>query len=383
MDKPRLNHSTADLSFALESGSAMALSPWAETFADILLTQGVIGVRGQVHVAEATGGALAISAKSEGEIGGLAVTDGRGEPLAGWKSLSIKGAEYTSNPARLSIAEISLADPEAQVVMGKDHNLNVSNVLRQSSAPKTVTVGPPAAPSQFIAIDRIALANAKIEYVDQSIEPNVKTSVDQLSGTITGLTSAAIDRADLDLNGRVAGTASLSIRGKVNVLSEQLAADIRMELKDSDLAPVAPYVGKFVGFKLDSGAVSVDAKAKVNNNKLDSTSNVVITNFTLGDATNSPDAPHVPVHLALALLRDKEGKITLELPVQGSLDDPNFEIGGVVMKVVANLITKAATSPFSLIGAMFGGGKSGDDLAFQDFRLVRRSCHRKECRNSM
>lgn len=361
----------ADLSFAVEGVSVAVLSPWAETFADLRLTQGVAGVRGQVHLAPGPSGTPLIAATTDLDVSLLAVTDVKGEPLLGWKSLIVHGVEYSSSPERITAAEISVADPTIKVLMSRDHVLNVSTLMRQDpSAKPAPAVGLPApeTPARFIAIDRVALANATVSYLDQSIDPNVSTSIDQLSGTIVGLSSAAIDRADLNLNGRVGGTAPLTVTGKVNALSNAPAADVKIEIKESDLLPFGAYVGKFTGYELASGALSLDAKAKVSNRKLDSSTSLIVTNFTLGAPTNSPDALHVPIHLALSLLKDREGKIVLaDLPAQGSLDDPNFQISGVIMHVIGNLITKAATSPFSLIGSVFGGGRSGEDLSFQDF----------------
>jgi len=71
------------------------------------------------------------------------------------------------------------------------------------------------------------------------------------------------------------------------------------------------------------------------------------------------------VKLAVALLKDRNGRIDLDLPVTGSMDDPKFSIGGLVWKAVMNIILKVATSPFSLLGALIGGG--GEELQFVDF----------------
>jgi hypothetical protein len=75
-----------------------------------------------------------------------------------------------------------------------------------------------------------------------------------------------------------------------------------------------------------------------------------------GDSIISPDATSLPVKLALSLLKDRNGAIMLDLPMSGSLDDPQFSIWGMVVQVVTNLIAKAATAPFALIGAVLGGG---------------------------
>ncbi|HEU5078127.1 MAG TPA: DUF748 domain-containing protein [Opitutaceae bacterium] len=362
----------ADVQVAAENVALAPLSPWAEAFANLRISQGAATVRLRAQASSASN-ALALGGSGDADITSLVTTDARGGDLMKLRSLGVHGLQYSSQPERLTVTEVALTGPEVSVAISPDHIVSVSTILRQPSgsspaqaAPSsTVSATPPA--ERFIAVDRITLNDGVVNFTDESIQPQVRTTVTQLNGTITGATSAEIDRADVNLKGLVNQAAPLAITGKANVLSSDLSADLRLELKNSNLVPLSPYVGKFIGYRLSSGAVTLDAHAKIQKRKLDSSSNVVVTQLALGDATNSPDAPHVPVHLALALLRDSQGKITLDLPVQGSLDDPSFAIGGVVMQVIKNIIVKAATSPFNLIGAMFGGGKSGEELSFVDF----------------
>jgi hypothetical protein len=70
------------------------------------------------------------------------------------------------------------------------------------------------------------------------------------------------------------------------------------------------------------------------------------------------------VSLAVSLLQDRNGVIDVNLPIGGSLDDPQFSIGGIVMQVIGNIITKAVTAPFALLGSVAGGG---DDLDYLEF----------------
>ena len=69
------------------------------------------------------------------------------------------------------------------------------------------------------------------------------------------------------------------------------------------------------------------------------------------------------MRLAVALLQDRHGVIDLDLPVTGSINDPQFSIGALIWKVIVNVLTKAVTAPFSLLGG--GGGK---DLSTVEFR---------------
>ena len=77
--------------------------------------------------------------------------------------------------------------------------------------------------------------------------------------------------------------------------------------------------------------------------------------------------PRLPVRLAIALLKDRDGRIALEVPVNGSLDDPQFNLGQVVYRAIETVLARIVTSPFSALWAHFFGGK-GEELSFQEFQ---------------
>jgi hypothetical protein len=131
-----------------------------------------------------------------------------------------------------------------------------------------------------------------------------------------------------------------------------------------ELSPMTPYSGKFVGYTIEKGKLSFDLKYLINKRKLDSQNYIFLDQFTLGDRVESPKATKLPVKLAIALLKDRKGEIKLDIPVTGSLDDPKFSVWGIILKVLMNLIAKAATAPFSLLGALFGGG---EELSYVEF----------------
>jgi hypothetical protein len=131
-----------------------------------------------------------------------------------------------------------------------------------------------------------------------------------------------------------------------------------------DLGPMTPYSEKYVGYPIEKGKLSFDLKYLIDKRKLESTNVIFIDQFTLGDRVENPKATQLPVKLAIALLKDRKGEIRLDIPVTGSLDDPKFSIWGIIWKVIVNLITKAATSPFALLGAVFGGG---EELSYLEF----------------
>jgi hypothetical protein len=274
----------------------------------------------------------------------------------------------------LHVDEVRFVEPVAAVRVEADGSLSIANVavadevaaVTGGQTQADAAAATQSAPMPPVTVGVFAFERAAFRFEDRSIKPTARGGISDFTGTVTGLTSEAVGRADVDIRGRVDGVAPVAIAGKLNPLGTPAFVDLVVDFKGIDLQPGAgPYVGKFVGRELTRGSLNVAIKAKLSDRKLDTDNVVTLDQFFLGARTNSPDATSLPVGLALALLRDTQGKIVIDLPVKGSLDDPNFKIGRVVVRVLVNILTKAATSPFSLLGAAFGGG--GDELGWQDF----------------
>ena len=161
------------------------------------------------------------------------------------------------------------------------------------------------------------------------------------------------------------GVGPVDITGQINPFSGTETNHLQVLVKDVDLTPTSPYAGKFAGYRIAMGKLNLDLVYDLVGKKLESKNVITLDQFTFGERVESPDATHLPVRLAVAILKDRDGKIVLDVPVEGSLDDPKFRIGKVVTHAIVNILTKVATSPFSLIGAAFGGG--GEELGYQDF----------------
>ena len=171
-------------------------------------------------------------------------------------------------------------------------------------------------------------------------------------------------RAKVDLHGSVDEFSPVSINGEVNFLSAALYTDLAMSFRNIELSIFNPYSGKFAGYNISKGKLTTELHYKVDGRKLDAQHHIVIDQLEFGDKTASKDAVSLPIKLAVALLKDRNGVIDLNLPVSGSLDDPKFRLGPIIWKVFVNILEKAVTAPFALLGALFGGGP---DLQFIDF----------------
>lgn len=374
-----LNPIKADLQTDVTDLDFLPLSPYLEPFANVRLTQGALTASLATQLALPEGQPPAATIAGDLKIEKLGVVDGvRNEELVGLSALTLRGLRASTAP-ELSVAlqEITVAGPYARLVVGPDKALNLATVFPAVATPAPAAgsgaVPPatrpapavPATPPPKIEIGKVVITDGDYRFTDRSIEPNVSMAITQFGGTIAGLSSVNLAKADVDLKATVDGAGPVAIKGQLDPLGAKTLVDLKVDLKNVDLLPLSPYSGKFAGYELARGKLALDVKLSVDGKKIDAANVLTLNQFTFGSPVKSAEATSLPVRLGVALLKDMDGKIVIDVPVQGRTDDPNFRIGRVVLRVIVNLLTKAAVSPFALLGSAFGGG--GDELAFQEF----------------
>lgn len=216
-----------------------------------------------------------------------------------------------------------------------------------------------------ITIDSVVITNAQIRFSDRSLKPNVNLSVQQAGGTISGLSSEQLQHADVKLHALVDNVGPVDITGTINPFSPQATNEVKITARDIELTPTSPYGAKFAGYRIAKGKLNLDLAYHLSGKNLKSENVITLDQFTFGEKVNSPDATKLPVRLGVAILKDREGKIVLDVPVEGSLDDPQLRLGKVINRAIVNILTKVVTSPFSLLGAIFGG--HGDEISYESF----------------
>jgi len=292
-----------------------------------------------------------------------------------WDRLRVASLAYQSQPARLKIGSITAQAPYARIVIAPDQTVSVSKVLaRPANAPGPVqtvrtesgATNPAGVEKPMpISLGRVRIANGSANFADYWIQPNYAVSLQSLSGTIDGLSSERNSRAKLKLEGKVDRYAPALIAGELNLLSASLFTDIKMNFKGVDMTSITPYSGRFAGYRVEKGKLSVDLTYHVENRTLKADQRFVIDQLELGERVESPEAVHLPLKLAVALLKDRNGVIDIGLPLTGSLDDPQFRVGPLIWKAFLGLLTKAATAPFALLGSLFGGGEQMNLVDFE------------------
>ncbi|QYM79692.1 DUF748 domain-containing protein [Horticoccus luteus] len=357
------------------------MSPYLEQHFNARIAAGTLSTQSRVQI-NSGGTGPAVNVGGDASLTGFKLTEGtEGAPVAGWTDLALeKFSASTSEPLTVAVDEVKLAGPTANLVRRADGTWNVAGLRRATAqTPETTSAATPsillpgmsagsggaAEPEPKISIGRVTINEGEFAFTDQSIKPAVRMALTQFGGVVTGLSSEHGAKANLDLSARVDGSGPVKVTGQVDPLGREKSAALNVDLRNVDLVPLSPYAAKFAGYEVARGKLQVDVTFHLKDAALNSADVITLDQFTWGAASDSPAATKLPVRLGVALLKDREGKIVLDVPVEGNVDDPNFRVSRVVWHAIGNVLTKAATSPFALLGSMFGGG--GDELSWQDF----------------
>jgi uncharacterized protein involved in outer membrane biogenesis len=363
---------TAALALDLNAFDLATLQPYIAQATNLSLRSGRLSVKGDLSAVAEEGASPTMQFKGDVQVADLHTIAGpANEDLVKWRNLALSGIDFSHNPDRVTIDRIVARQPYARVIIRQDQTLNVAAALKGDSNDTPEGDGEakqqPAAESKPMPmrIKNVTITGGSALFADYSITPSFATGIVDLEGTITGLSSQPNSRAKVQLAGKVDRYAPVDISGEVNLLSAAVYSDVALNFRNMELTTFNPYSGKFAGYNISKGKLSTELRYKVEARKLDAQHHIVVDNLEFGDKTDSKDAAPIPMKLAVALLKDRQGVIDLQLPVSGSLDDPKFRLGPIIWKALLGLLTKIATAPFALIGSLFGGG---DELAYVDFQ---------------
>lgn len=323
-----------------------------------------------------------------------------GGRLFAWRSLALQKVKARSVPVEASVGSVALSDFYARLIVYADGSINLAKLSRgaadapavlpaaaasgtarpqpagrargsRSAEPGAMATAAQAAEKTLrravdgglpLAIGRITLAGGNVNFSDYFIRPNYSANLTQVAGTVSAL--SASQAGEVAITAKVDEAAPVTISGRIQPFARELTLSLAGRARDIELAPLSPYSAKYAGYGITKGKLSFDVDYTVENRKLDARNRLVLDQLTFGERVESPEATKLPVLLAVALLKDANGVIDLDLPISGTLDDPQFSVFGLIVRVIVNLIGKAATAPFAILGALVGGG---EELSFVEF----------------
>ncbi|MQR01239.1 DUF748 domain-containing protein [Glaciimonas soli] len=385
--------------------SVPALQPYFTDFLNVTLSSGLASTKGKLS--------LTIPGDHQemmiGYNGNLLLANFRvldketSADFLKWKMLDISGinANIDGPHQNVALAKIALSDFYTRIILSETAKINLQDIVVSKNAPPgapapsltsaeagegmgqgtpkvttpptantttsaPIAVAPPKENAPLIKIGQVVIKGGNINYTDNFVKPNYTANMTGMNGTIGAIASDKPAPAPIDLNGKIDNDAPVTISGSLNPLFKPMFLDIKASATNVELPRLTPYAAKYAGYAIEKGKLSMGISYHIENDKLVAQNNVRIDQLTFGDKIDSPTATKLPVLLAVALLKDRNGQINIDLPISGTLSDPEFSIGGIIVRIFINLIAKAVTSPFALISSAFGGS-GGDELGYAEF----------------
>jgi uncharacterized protein involved in outer membrane biogenesis/uncharacterized membrane protein len=366
----------------------LPLRPYVEAQTNVIVTSGALTTNGRL-----TYGGTSPAGPRATFVGNTTISDfgaldrPTSQELVRWKTLTVSGVDVSDTPRKFVLGAIALDEFYARLIVNPDASINMQRLFAPNAtetlptptsapavkppagampaaAPKP-SAPPPAKPAEdaAVSIGDIKVSRGDVQFSDFYIKPNYSAHLTDVAGSVSALSRTQAGK--VDVTARVGNLAPVEVHGTVNPFAQALTLDLTGKATNVDLPPLSAYSVKYAGYGITKGALSFEVHYKIDNRRLTASNKLVLDQLTFGDRVDSPTATKLPILLAVALLKDGNGTIRLDLPVQGSLDDPEFSVFGIVVQIIVNLITKAITAPFALIGALVGS--HADELAFVEF----------------
>jgi hypothetical protein len=400
----------ADLDVKLAKARMQILQPYVLPVADLTINDGELGVVGKIRLDPPGGERPELAFSGDVTIDGFrSVDNSLNEDLVNFERLHLQALSYTMAPDALGIDRVLLREPYARVIISQEQVVNIAAVLdpqgtaaalaeRRAAAAadaartpaerralereqkaadqaaakarksgKAPAAPPPAAPAAEtlpIRIREVRIERGRMNFSDFFVEPDFAADVQDLSGTITGLSSAPDSTAAVALAGKLEEFSPVSIEGDIQPFDFGRHTDLGLRFENIALPIFNPYSGPVAGYNIAKGKLTTVLHYRIENRQLDAQHNIRIDQLEWGEASESQGEATLPVKFATSLLKDRNGVINLDVPVGGTLDDPTFRIGPIVWQIIKNIIVKAVTAPFALLGSLFEGA---EEAQFVDF----------------
>ncbi|WP_321914339.1 DUF748 domain-containing protein [Paraburkholderia sp. J11-2] len=399
---------TAQLKIDANRLDAAAFEPYFGNQLNAVVASALLNMNGQLSVEQ--GKALKANYRGDAALVDVRMLDkATSGPFAGWRSLALTNLKANYDDARgtdVDASRVTFSGFYGRVLLDAQGKLNLKDVVaHQTGAAQSLTQdtsakpgarepvpltpqaasapvqtasapAPGSAPATVVAAQapktpvrlhfgELVLQDGRVNYTDNFIKPNYTADLVQIHGTVGAFGTESTTPAPVDISAKLAANGPLSIKGTVNPLIEKPSLDLTASAHDIELTNLTPYSAKYAGYPITKGKLNVDLHYQLANDQLSANNHIFIDQLTFGDHIDNDTATKLPVRLAISLLKNRKGEIDVNIPVSGSLSNPEFSLGGLIWKAVLNLIAKAVTAPFTLLANAFGGG--GEDLGYVEF----------------
>jgi hypothetical protein len=374
-------------------------NPYIASYLNTTITRALLTMNGTFSMTDQRGRML-MAYRGDSTLANLRMLDKvTSKSFLRWGAFNARNIDFRlgQGEPRIRAGALSLTNFYGNLILNSNGRLNLSDIMGSPQAPPTsLTIpntgpiiaaqppealapaptveplGKPAIPSKplkaDIEIGDVTLQGGRIDYADYFIQPNYTAKLTEVAGKVERFGSAWSKPAGVELRGQVSGTAPLEISGSINPLTPMAFVDITAKANGVDLPGLTPYSTKYTGYPITKGTVTVDVHYLLKEHHLTAQNHIRLDQLTFGPRVQTKNVLNLPIRLAVALLKNPQGQINLDIPVSGSLSDPEFSILGVILGVLKNVILKAATSPFTLLASVAGGMGGKEQLDYVEFK---------------
>ncbi len=375
------SEASTSASISLNNINLTDFQPIIHQFTYVDLTSGLLDTRADINWQAESG----VQLTSDVTINQLQLDDSRTqETVAQWLQLQLSKLSYQQTDNRLEVGQLLLAAPSVVIAVDEKLQVNLASLVKpienttssEQEEVDTTTATGTETPDFSLAINRLAIENGAMDFSDRSFQPGFATPIVNLNGEIDGFDTRSKKPATIKIDGRVDRYAPVTIKGALNPSSPLNMTDLSMSFTNVELTTLTPYSGRFAGYSIQKGRLHLDLNYQIKNHQLSATNQMLLDKLILGSRVDSNEAVDLPIRMALALLKDRNGQIDITLPISGDLDNPEFELGPVIRMALVNLITNIISAPFDLLASLVGG--SAEEMQFVAFEPGQFSINRSE-----
>ncbi len=374
---------TAKVDIDIKTIDLEDFQPYVDKFAKVDILDGQFNLDGQLALNQSPKKPLDVKFKGNSGIASLLTRDQiQSKDLIKWENLTLKGINVDLLANRFSATTLLIEKPYARVTIRKDKTVNFSDIMIADKADKSAKPAKPVKVAHnkttqtskpIFKLDKVKIVDGSSDFADLSLIMPFAAQIKSLDGGASGISSDEKAIVKVDLKGSAYDLAPVDINGEISPYLGNY--NINLTFDGMPMPLVTPYMVQFAGYKIEKGKLTLGLKYQIQKGKLEASNNILIDQLELGEEVDNPNAVSLPLGLAIALLKDSEGKIKLDVPLTGSLEDPQFSIGGIIVDALVNVLTKIVTAPFNAIASLAG---SDEDLSTVSFKPGNQALEVKE-----
>jgi hypothetical protein len=351
---------TVDAEVGVEDLELAQFQPYVGKFVPVELEAGQLTASGKAHLEPSEEGPD-VTFEGTAKVKGLDLVETvTGSSLLRWGELQVEGIQAALLPTSAQVAKVDINEAGLEILVAEDGTINVLEFFKAIA--EDLKNLPPA------HVGRIELHDCFGRYAEENPTRPFELSLEAVNGTVVGFTTDATTNAELEIDAAISSGGAARVTGELDPLDYARLTDMEVDVRDVHLPPMSAKSVKLIGHPVDQGTASLTLDVEITDQHLVSDNHVEVSNLQLGERVQGDRVIDLPVKLGVKLLKDKNGQIILDIPVEADMSNPDFVMTAAFTSAFREIVGEIAKSPFKMLGRL-AGGSDDQDLEFVDFAV--------------